>query len=132
MSRKYGLWRVLSRLRAVLVSRFESRTWRGKGWCPGKPAAGPIPVQYTRVDRRGQARNKMADFARLLGPLWNAGGRLWTRMSPSHGENRGSSPLGSANKINGFCGDGQAATTLKTTLPSGSPNGRVSSRDHRE
>src|SRR5262245_61351990 len=40
--------------------------------------------------------------------------------APSHGENRGSSPLGSANKINVFAKGRWAATTLETTRPRGS------------
>jgi hypothetical protein len=39
--------------------------------------------------------------ARHVGVLHSAG-ILRARTSPSHGENRGSSPLGSANQINGL------------------------------
>src|SRR5262249_53957492 len=37
----------------------------------------------------------------------------------SHGENRGSSPLGSASKINGFCKDGRARPPLKPPFQDG-------------
>jgi hypothetical protein len=40
-------------------------------------------------------------FSTLNG-LQNTQGHLWTLLRLSHGENRGSSPLGSANQINGL------------------------------
>src|SRR5215813_11371373 len=57
------------------------------------------------------------------GEITIGGSSEWARSlatpTLSHGENRGSSPLGSASKINGFCGDGRARPPLKPPFQCG-------------
>ena len=90
--------------------------------------------------------HRYGHLLRTLKAFRNTQGHLWTVLRLSHGENRGSSPLGSANDFNylmeiKLCGlagisnfspiDGTSEDWFEATLRSSTREGRRDWRSHR-